>query len=81
MEEVVEAGDYRDFDAEFLSEFAFEAVFECFARLAFAAGEFPEAGEVRAGRAAGDEEAGIAENEAGGNFDRKARVHLRPMHL
>jgi hypothetical protein len=69
MEEVREEGDYRDFDAEFFAEFAFEAVFEGFAGFAFAAGEFPQAGKVGAGGAAGDKEAAIAKDESGGNFD------------
>jgi hypothetical protein len=73
MEEVREEGDYRDFDAEFFAEFASEAVFEGFSVFAFATGEFPQAGKVGTGGAAGDEEAGIAEDKGGGNFDWRLR--------
>jgi hypothetical protein len=58
-----------DFDAEFFAEFAGEAVFEGFTRLEFAAGEFPEATEVIAGAALGDEKLAGAEDEAGGDID------------
>ena len=58
-----------DFDAEFFAEFADEAVLESFAELDFAAGEFPEAAEVIAGAALGDEELAGAEDEAGGDID------------
>ena len=58
-----------DFDAEFFAEFAREAVLESFTGLKFAAGEFPEAAEVIAGAALGDEELAVAEDEAGGDVD------------
>ena len=58
-----------DFHAEFLADFADEALLEGFARLAFAAGKFPQPAEMRLGVAPGDEQFAVAENEGGGNFD------------
>ena len=51
----------EDFDlaAEFFLEFAMEGGGGGLAGVDFTAGEFPEAGEVFAGRAAGDEELGL----------------------
>ena len=58
-----------DFDAEFFAEFAREAMLEGFVALEFAAGKFPEAAEVVAGAALGDEEFTSAEDEASGDID------------
>lgn len=60
--------DDGDFNAEFFAEFADEAVLEGLAGLDFAAGKFPEAAEVIAGAALGDEEFTCAKNEAGGHI-------------
>ena len=57
------------FDAEFFHQLAMEAGFEGFAGLPLAAGKFPEAAEVRADVAPGDEEPAIAEDQTGGDFD------------
>ena len=57
-----------DGDAEFFADFAEEALFKGFGGFAFAAGEFPEAAEVGAGLAPGEEDAAAAKNEGGGDF-------------
>ena len=69
MDDVLDQGVYLHFDAQFFTEFAVEALLKTFAGFAFAAGKFPQAAEVRASGTAGDQQAPIAENQAGGNFD------------
>lgn len=56
--------------AEFFAEFAAEALLEGFVDLAFTAGKFPKATEVRVSVALGDEKFAATKNEAGGDLDR-----------
>jgi hypothetical protein len=63
-----------DLDAEFLAQFADQTGFVSFPRLAFAAGEFPQAREVSAGGALGDEELPGAEDEAGADLHERRSV-------
>ena len=55
--------------AEFLADFADEALLESFAGLAFAAGKFPKSAEVRLRVALGDEQSAVMEDERGADFD------------
>jgi hypothetical protein len=59
VEDVGEGFEDFDLAAEFFLKFAVEGGGGGFAGVDFTAGEFPEAGEVFAGRAAGDEELGL----------------------
>jgi hypothetical protein len=56
-----------DFHAEFLADFADQALLEGFVRFAFAAGKFPQPAEMRFGVALGDEQFAAAENQGGGD--------------
>ena len=67
-----------DLDAQFLAEFANEALLKGFVRFTFSAGEFPQATEMRVRVAPGDEKLAGAKDEAGGNFN---RLFHRPMLL
>lgn len=58
-----------DLNSQFLEQFATEAVGEVFVGVSFAAGKLPEPGEVGVGGALGEEEAAVAEEEAGGDVD------------
>ena len=58
-----------DFDAEFLQQFALQAIFIGFTGMAFAAGKFPQAAQMRLRAALGDQEQAVAENQAGGDID------------
>ena len=58
-----------DLDAQFLAQFADQALLEGFVRLAFAAGKFPKPAQMRIRVALGDEQFAVAENQRGGNVD------------
>jgi len=58
-----------DIDVEFFAKFSRKTHFVRFARLALAAGELPEIGEVRALQAARDEKSSIAFDDAGKDDD------------
>lgn len=78
---VREFGDERangHFDAQFLAEFAHERLLKGFAKLTFAAGEFPQPAKVRIRAASGDKKFSGAEDETGADFDAVAH---RPMLL
>ena len=55
--------------AQLLADLADEAFLKRFARLALAAGEFPQSAQVRLGMALGDEELAVAEDERGADFN------------
>ncbi len=57
-----------DLHAEFLADFARQALLEGFARFALATGEFPQPAEMGIGVAPGDEQFAAAKNQGGGNF-------------
>jgi len=59
----------RNLDAQFLAELAGEAILKALARLALAAGEFPQAGQVSTGGALGDKKFLSVKNQPGGNVD------------
>ena len=69
MGDLLERLAKRNLDAQFLAEFADEAFLEALARLAFAAGEFPQAGQVTAFGALGDEKFLPVKNQAGSDVD------------
>ena len=54
--------------AQFLADFADEALLKAFARLAFAAGKFPQPAEMRICVTLRDEEFAFAENQSRRNF-------------
>jgi len=51
-------------DAQFFGQLAPQTLFEALTRFAFAAGKFPQAAQVRAGRTLGDEQLAAAKNQA-----------------
>jgi hypothetical protein len=69
MGDVLDQFAHLGLDAQFLGQFALEALLEGFAGLAFSAGEFPQAAQVRARRALGDEKFAVAEDQAGRHFN------------
>jgi hypothetical protein len=64
-----------DLHAEFLVDFAGEALLKCFARLAFAAGKLPKSAEMGFRMALGDQNFTIAENQRGADFDDVRSLH------
>ena len=68
MREFLDEFADADFHAEFLAQFPGEALLGGFARLAFAAGKFPQPAEVRVRVALGDEEFAGTEDEAGADL-------------
>ena len=70
-----------DGHAEFLVDFAGEALLEGFVRFAFAAGEFPQPAQMGPGVAPGDEQFAAAKDEGGGNFDDWSRVEPSPLRF
>ena len=58
-----------NFHAEFLADFADEALLEGLARLAFAAGKFPQPAEMRLRVALRDEQFAAVEDERGADCD------------
>ncbi len=59
----------RNLDAQFLAKFPNEATLKRLARLAFAAGEFPQARQVTAFEALGDEKFLLVKNQSGSDVD------------
>ena len=59
----------RNLDAQFLAKFPHEATLKRLARLAFAAGEFPQARQVTAFEALGDEKFLLVKNQSGSDVD------------
>ena len=59
--------------AQFLADFADEALLKGFARLAFAAGKFPKSTKVRLRVALRDEQLAGAENQSSRNFNGSVR--------
>jgi hypothetical protein len=70
--------DFR-LDSQFLCQFANQALLEGLVRLAFSAGEFPQASQVRTRLPLGDEELASAEDQTGRHLDHQA--FPRPMLL
>ena len=70
----VVVGDFReqpadgDCHAQLLTDFADEALLKGFARLALAAGKFPQPAQMRTGVALGDQELAVAEDERGADL-------------
>ena len=60
---------HGNFHAKLLADFANKTLLEAFARLAFAAGEFPQPAEMRVGVPLRDEELARAEDERGADFN------------
>lgn len=56
-------------DPQFLPQLPLQAGFEGFVGFTFASGKLPEPAEVCPGRAAGDEEAALVEDQPGGDLD------------
>ena len=73
-----QAADFR-LDAQFLGQFAMQALLEGFARLAFPAGKFPQAAQVRLRLPLGDEQLALAKDQARRHLDDHA--FPRPMLL
>ena len=67
----------RDFDSKFLHQLAVKRLFEGFFGFEFAAGEFPEPAEMPIGRALGDEQLAVAEDQAGRDLDWVSRFGFR----
>jgi hypothetical protein len=63
-----------DFHAEFLADFAHQALLEGFVRFALAAGKFPQAAEMRLGVTLGDEQFAIAKYQGGGDIRDVTRI-------
>ena len=59
----------RNLDAQFLAKFSNEATLKRLTRLAFAAGEFPQARQVTAFEALGDEKFLLVKNQSGSDVD------------
>jgi hypothetical protein len=59
----------NDFDAQFFEEFAVKALFERFARLAFASREFPSAAEMGLKGTLGDQELAASKDDPSGYLD------------
>ena len=66
-----------NFHAQLLADFADEALLKGFARLAFAAGKFPQSAEMRIGMALRDEQFAVAEDERGADFDGVSSFQFR----
>jgi len=58
-----------DFDAEFLTQFAHQAILKALTWLALAAWEFPQPAEMRPGVALCDEQFAVAEDQSGTDFN------------
>lgn len=58
-----------NFHAEFLADFADEALLKSFAGFQLAAGKFPQSAEMRFGVTSGDKQFSTAKNERGGNCE------------
>ena len=71
MADFLEQFTHGDLHAEFFADFADEALLKGLARLALAAGEFPQAAEVRIRMALGDQEFSVAKDERGAYFNDK----------
>jgi len=69
MRNFLEQFAHGNLHAQFLADFADEALFGCFAGLTFAAGKFPKPAQVRAMVALGDKQFAVAEDERGADFD------------
>ena len=72
------ADDY--FNAQFFAQLPRQTFLEGLARLAFAAGKFPQATEMIVGTPLSDQEFSSSENQTGGDFNDVAAVQ-RPMLL
>ena len=59
----------RNLDTQFLAKFSNEATLKRLAQLAFAAGEFPQASQVTAFEALGDEKFLLVKNQSGSDVD------------
>ena len=66
-----------NFDSQFLTQFADQALFERFIRFAFATGKFPKPAEMRIRVALGDEKFAVAKNQASGNFNAARILRVR----
>jgi hypothetical protein len=74
MDDLLDQVAHLGVDAQFLGQFPLETLLEGFARLALSAGEFPQAAQVRARRALGDEQFSLSEDQAGGHFNWRIAV-------
>lgn len=72
MDHALKGRAHRDFDAQFLHQLAAQAVLERLVGMAFAAGEFPEPGQVRIGAPLCDQEPAIAEDQSRRDLDDRA---------
>jgi len=77
MGEVLDEIFYLNFDAQFLPEFAVEALLKGLARFAFAARKFPQAAQVPASGAPGDQKFALAKNQTRGHLNRDFRWRRR----
>jgi hypothetical protein len=66
-----------DMNAEFLPQLASQALFDCFAGLAFPTGKFPKPSQVRPGRSLGDQQFAIPKNQARGDLNHASNVGCR----
>ena len=69
MGELLEQLAQRNLDAQFLSKLTGEAILESLARLAFAAGELPQARQVAALQALSNKKFLLMENQPGSDVD------------
>ena len=69
VDDLLERLAKRNLDAQFLAKFPNEATLKRLARLAFAAGEFPQASLVTAFEALGDEKFLLVKNQSGSDVD------------
>ena len=83
VDDVVDERINPHFDAEFLAQFAMEALLKRFACLEFAARKFPKPAQVRLGGPLRYQQGSVSENQRGGNLDGNWPVHAfpRPMLL
>ena len=71
----------RNFNPQFLTQFARQALFKGLARLAFSAWEFPQPAEMPLGRPLGNKESPVAKHQTRSDLDVLGPLRHRPMLL